>query len=128
MLVRYPDSMTARDAVSGFAALSHPVRLALFRTLCEAAPERISAGDLAHGFDVPPSTMTGHLQALERAGLIKAERRSRFMLYSINPDGTRRLVRYLIEDCCQRRPELTDAETDAGDTQADSHANLAHAF
>ena len=89
--------MTARDAVSGFAALSHPVRLALFRTLCDQAPQRASAGELAHGFDIPPSTMTGHLQTLERAGLIKAERRSRFMLYSLNPEGTRRLVRYFVD-------------------------------
>ena len=98
--------MTARHAVSGFAALSHPVRLALFRMLCEQAPERVSAGELADGFDVPPSTMTGHLQALERAGLIKAERRSRYMLYSLDSEGTRRLVRFFVEECCLGRADL----------------------
>ena len=106
--------MSARDAVSGFAALSHPVRLALFRTLCDRAPGRASAGELAQDFDIPPSTMTGHLQALERAGLIRAERRSRFMLYSLNPEGTRRLVRYLVDECCHTRPELTGPDEEAG--------------
>ena len=109
----YPDVMTARDAVSGFAALSHPVRLALFRTLCDQAPQRASAGELAQGFDIPPSTMTGHLQTLERAGLIKAERRSRFMLYSLNPEGTRRLVRYFVDECCHGRPELTGTDDES---------------
>lgn len=103
----------ARDALAGFAALSHPVRLALFRTLCDRAPERASAGELAQDFDIPPSTMTGHLQALERANLIRAERRSRFMLYSLDPDGTRALVRYLVDVCCQGRPDLTGTDEDA---------------
>jgi ArsR family transcriptional regulator, arsenate/arsenite/antimonite-responsive transcriptional repressor len=105
--------MTARNALASFAALAHPVRLALFRTLCDQAPERVSAGDLAQGFDIPPSTMTGHLQALERAGLIKAERRSRFMLYSLNPVGTRELVKFLVEDCCHNRSELVGKLADA---------------
>ena len=105
--------MSSRNALAGFAALAHPVRLALFRKLCDQAPERASAGELAQGFDIPPSTMTGHLQALERAGLIKAERRSRFMLYSLNSVGTRELVSFLIEDCCHNRPDLIGQETDA---------------
>ncbi|WP_291843573.1 helix-turn-helix transcriptional regulator [Maricaulis sp.] len=105
--------MTARNALAGFAALAHPVRLALFRKLCDQAPERASAGALAQGFDIPPSTMTGHLQALERAGLIKAERRSRFMLYSLNPNGTRDLVNFLVDDCCHNRPDLVGKDADA---------------
>ncbi len=103
--------MTACNALAGFAALAHPVRLALFRRLCDQAPERASAGELAHGFDIPPSTMTGHLQALGRAGLIKAERRSRFMLYSLNPTGTRELVNFLVDECCQNRPDLVGKES-----------------
>ena len=98
--------MTNRLNISGFSALSHPVRLALFQTLCQRAPERVAAGELADGFDVPPSTMTGHLQALERAGLIRSERRSRFMLYSLDEAGAQRFVRYLVEDCCANRTDI----------------------
>ncbi|WP_417487044.1 ArsR/SmtB family transcription factor [Maricaulis sp.] len=105
--------MKARNALAGFAALAHPVRLALFRALCDQAPERASAGELAQGFDIPPSTMTGHLQALERAGLIRAERRSRFMLYSLNPAGTRELVSFLVDECCHNRPDLIGADDEA---------------
>jgi len=107
---RNRECMKARNALAGFAALAHPVRLALFRALCDQAPERASAGELAQGFDIPPSTMTGHLQALERAGLIRAERRSRFMLYSLNPAGTRELVSFLVDECCHNRPDLIGAD------------------
>lgn len=110
--------MTNRLAVSGFSALSHPVRLELFQALCARAPEHISAGELAEGFDIPPSTMTGHLQALERAGLIRSERRSRFMMYSLDTIGAQRFMRYLVEDCFGRRPEICDAAiAPAGETQ-----------
>lgn len=100
--------MTSRLAIAGFAALSHPVRLALFRELCAVSPEGAPAGELAQGFEVPPSTMTGHLQALERAELIKVERRSRFMLYSLDVQGSRRFVQYLLSDCCLNMPEVCD--------------------
>jgi ArsR family transcriptional regulator len=102
--------MTDRLAISGFAALSHPVRLALFKTLCARAPERVAAGELAQSFDVPPSTMTGHLQALERAGLVRCERRSRFMMYSIDNEGARRLVHFLVDECCGGQRGIFGAE------------------
>ncbi len=109
--------MTNRLAVSGFSALSHPVRLELFQALCARAPEHVSAGELAEGFDIPPSTMTGHLQALERAGLIRSERRSRFMMYSLDTEGAQRFMRYLVDDCFGRRPEICEAALPAdGDT------------
>lgn len=74
------------------------------------------AGELADGFDVPPSTMTGHLQALERAGLIRAERRSRFMLYSLDVEGTRIFVQFLLKDCLENRAEICDPASDALDS------------
>jgi len=105
--------MNARNALAGFAALAHPVRLALFRRLCDQAPDCVSAGELAQGFETPPSTMTGHLQALERAGLVKAERRSRFMLYSVDPSGTRDLVNFLVDECCHNRADLVGTVSEA---------------
>ncbi len=107
--------MTARHAVASFAALSHPVRLALFRELCARAPGSVPAGELADGFDVPPSTMTGHLQALERAGLIRAERRSRFMLYSLDTTGARELVQFLLQDCFDKQAEICDPDFQSED-------------
>ena len=104
--------METRLALAGFSALSHPVRLGLFRALVRCAPDGVAAGELAEQFDTPPSTMTGHLQTLERAGLIRSERRSRRIIYALDPDGTRALVDFVIEDCCDNRAELCSAKAD----------------
>lgn len=114
--------MTSRLAISGFSALSHPVRLALFQTLCRRAPEGVAAGELAEGFDVPPSTMTGHLQALERAGLIRSVRHSRFMLYSLDQEGAQRFIRFLVEDCCGNRTEICGGMTPPANSTNIQHA------
>ena len=100
--------MTPRNAIIAFSALAHPVRLALFQKISSLAPAGAPAGELAQEFDIPPSTMTGHLQALERAGLIRAERRSRFMLYSLNLEGARQMVSFLIFECCGDKARLLD--------------------
>ncbi len=112
MLARQFAGMTNRRTVTALAGLSHPVRLDLFRRLCARYPLSVSAGDLAAHHEVPRSTMTGHLQTLERAGLIRAERRSQFMFYAANPDGTRWLAKVFISDILGDSDELTGrAET-----------------
>ena len=98
--------MQTRNALAAFSALSHPVRLALFRTLTARAPEGVPAGELATEFDAPPSTMTGHLQTLERAGLVSSQRRSRQVLYALEPKGARELITFLTQECCGGRPDL----------------------
>ena len=100
--------MTSPTALAGFAALSHPVRLSLFRELAARAPYGVSAGELSTGFEVPPSTMTGHLKALEQAGLVTVQRKSRFMIYYIDTAGSRSLVRYLSEDCLGQKQLLAE--------------------
>jgi DNA-binding transcriptional ArsR family regulator len=94
------------SALDAFAALSHPARLDVFRLLTARAPRGVPAGELAALFSLPPSTMTGHLQRLERAGLIASERRSKQIRYALNVEGARRLVAFLVEDCCGGRPEI----------------------
>ncbi|WP_417488515.1 ArsR/SmtB family transcription factor [Maricaulis sp.] len=107
MLVLQFAGMTNRRAVAALAGLSHPVRLDLFRHLCARYPLSVSAGDLAAHHEVPRSTMTGHLQTLERAGLIRAERRSQFMYYAASTDGTRWLAKMIISDILGDSAELT---------------------
>lgn len=98
--------MTNRRTVTALAGLSHPVRLDLFRRLCARYPVSVSAGDLAAHYEVPRSTMTGHLQTLERAGLIRAERRSQFMFYAADTEGTRWLAEVIISDILGDSAEL----------------------
>jgi ArsR family transcriptional regulator, arsenate/arsenite/antimonite-responsive transcriptional repressor len=94
------------DATGIFSALGHETRLALFRRLLRSAPEAISAGVLALELDIPPSTLTSHLQILQRSGLIRSRRESRTILYSVRAETVQSIVGFLVRDCCRGRPEL----------------------
>ncbi|GAB2177499.1 ArsR/SmtB family transcription factor [Dongia sp. agr-C8] len=93
-------------ALEAFGALSQETRLDIFRRLIREFPEPMAAGDLARELDVPPSTLSTHLGILSRAGLVKAERQGRTILYAADTEGARALLSYLIKDCCRGQPEI----------------------
>ena len=64
------------------------------------------AGAIAQAANVPPSTMSHHLGILERAGLVESERESRLIHYRADYEGMRRLLAFLMQDCCQGVPEM----------------------
>tara|TARA_R110002096_G_scaffold264377_1_gene457927 strand:+ start:371 stop:697 length:327 start_codon:yes stop_codon:yes gene_type:complete len=98
--------MKDTQALDAFSALGHPTRLAIFRTLSSVAPRPIPAGELAQTTKTPPSTLSSHLQVLERSGLIVSQRRSRQILYALDIEGARDLVDFLTRDCCGGRPDI----------------------
>lgn len=100
------DPLAGKAAVAAFGALAQETRLAVFRLLVQAGPNGITAGEIAEALGVPASTMSHHLATLERAGLAASRRESRSIFYACDYEGTRRLLAFLMEDCCQGRPEL----------------------
>ena len=93
-------------AVDALDALAHDTRLSVFRMLVKAGPEGMIAGAIAAQCRVPPSTMSHHLAALERAGLVGAARESRLIRYRADFAGMRRLLTFLVQDCCRGMPEM----------------------
>lgn len=93
-------------AVDALGALAHETRLSVFRILVQAGPEGMIAGAIAEHQGVPPSTMSHHLGTLERAGLVQSERESRLIHYRADYAGMRRLLAFLMQDCCQGAPEM----------------------
>jgi len=93
-------------AVDALGALAHETRLAVFRMLVMAGPDGMIAGAIAEHQRVPPSTMSHHLATLERAGLVQSERESRLIHYRADYPGMRRLLTFLMQDCCQGAPEM----------------------
>lgn len=93
-------------AVDALGALAHETRLAVFRMLVKAGPDGLVAGEIAGSAGVPPSTMSHHLSTLERAGLVTSERESRLIRYRADYAGMRRLLTFLMADCCQGAPEM----------------------
>jgi len=78
----------------------------VFRMLVQAGPTGHVAGAIAERAGVPPSTMSHHLATLERAGLVHSERESRLIRYRADYAGMRRLLAFLMQDCCQGAPEM----------------------
>jgi len=93
-------------AVDALGALAHETRLGVFRALVTAGTGGMIAGAIAEHCGVPPSTMSHHLATLERAGLVRSERESRLIRYRADFAGMRRLLAFLMQDCCGGAPEM----------------------
>ena len=87
-------------AIDAFGALAHDTRLSIFRLLVQRGPEGTPAMEVGRLLDLKPSTVSGHLATLKRAGLVSAERHHREVQYAPRLDSVNELVRFLLEDCC----------------------------
>ena len=87
-------------AVSALGALAQEHRLGLFRLLVQAGRGGLAAGAIAEALGVPNSSLSFHLAQLNRAGLIRQERRGRSLIYSADYDAMNALLSYLMENCC----------------------------
>lgn len=86
--------------IDALGALAHEYRLAIYRLLVERGPEGLAAGAIGTRIGLGPSTLTFHLEALQRAGLITPVRASRQLIYSADFGAMNDLVGYLTENCC----------------------------
>jgi DNA-binding transcriptional ArsR family regulator len=85
------------DALGG---LAHEHRLAIYRLLVQRGPDGLPAGVIGQRVGLLPSSLTFHLQNLQRAGLITQRRESRQLIYSADFAVMNGLVGYLTENCC----------------------------
>jgi len=76
------------------------------RLLIAEGAKGLPAGDIAARLSVPPSTLSFHLSALERAGLTQWTRQGRQIVHAVRFAGVRRLLAFLTEACCAGHPEL----------------------
>jgi len=97
------DTTKIQDA---FAALAQPTRLKAFRKLVAVHPDGLPAGEISSVCEVPHNTMSTHLTALTRAGLVTVARDGRTMNYRADVKGLRGLIRFLASECCNGRLEL----------------------
>jgi DNA-binding transcriptional ArsR family regulator len=88
------------SAIAGLGALAQGTRLDAFRLLVRHEPAGLPAGEIARLLDVPQNTMSAHLGILARAGLLRADRQGRTILYRADLDALRALVLFLLTDCC----------------------------
>jgi ArsR family transcriptional regulator len=92
--------------LKALAARAQESRLKAFRLLVNSGPDGLAAGEIARRLAIPHNTLSSHLAILSNAGLVNSHRESRSIIYQVDFDGTRELLSFLMEDCCQGQPEL----------------------
>lgn len=102
--------MKTPQVIEALGALAHEHRLKVYRLLVERGSPGLPAGAIADGVGLLPSSLTFHLQALHRAGLIVRRRESRQLIYSADFEAMNALVGYLTENCCADSGEACATE------------------
>lgn len=97
--------MDQNIAIEAFAALAQPSRIAVFRLLIRVSPDALPALEVSRRLNIVPSTLSGHLAILKRAGIVTATRHQREIHYAANLNAINELIRFLLADCCEGKIE-----------------------
>ncbi|MEJ6477073.1 MAG: metalloregulator ArsR/SmtB family transcription factor [Octadecabacter sp.] len=92
--------MDQNSAIDVFSALAQPTRIAVFRLLVQVGPAGLPALEISRRLEVVPSTLSGHLAILKRAGILTATRHQREIHYAANLGAVNELIAFLLADCC----------------------------
>jgi len=84
--------------VEAFKALAHLTRLQVFFFLVRACRE-VPVGEIQEAVEVPGPTLSHHLDALRRAGLVQSRKQERYIYYSVRRETVTALMR-LLTACC----------------------------
>ena len=98
--------MEMTHAVSALSAIAHEGRLAIFRELVQAGPDGLAAGDVSRRLGIAPNTLSASLTILAHAGLVGSKRKGRSIIYTAAYERMGELLGFLVQDCCQGRPEV----------------------
>jgi DNA-binding transcriptional ArsR family regulator len=98
--------MEIESAVHRLSALAQDGRLQVLRLLIRSGVGGLAAGEIARTLAVAPNTLSAQLTVLSNAQLVQARRQGRSIIYSADFDRMTELLAYLVEDCCQGRPEV----------------------
>jgi DNA-binding transcriptional ArsR family regulator len=98
--------------VEQFNALGQTGRLEIFRLLVRAGPQGNCVEEIKRRVKMPGSTLSHHLDALTRCGLLTARRSGRFIYYAISWSKTAKLIRFMTEDCCADLHKTLGASAD----------------
>ena len=98
--------MESELAIRRLSALAQEGRLAVFRLLAKAGRDGLAAGQIARAVGAAPNTLSAQLSLLAHAGLVTSRREGRSIIYAADFAAMGALLAYLVEDCCQGRPEV----------------------
>lgn len=93
--------METVTAVEALSALAQPTRIEVFRLLVRRGPAGARAGEIAAELGLAPATLSFHLSALRRVGLVHRRAAGRERIYSAAFERMHAVVDYLTENCCR---------------------------
>lgn len=112
----YSNDKTEQQLAEIFKALSNPHRLRIFTRLASCCPpgtvcaldaEMASCcvSDLGAELDIAPSTLSHHIKELSRAGLLRLERRGKYIDCRVDPETVEMLRQFFnggqpSSNCC----------------------------
>jgi len=99
-IARLPLSQLEADEthVEAFKALGHLSRLQVFFYLVRTGRE-VPVGEIQAAVEIPGPTLSHHLDALRRAGLVESRKEERYVYYSVQRETATTLAR-LLTACC----------------------------
>jgi len=74
--------------------------MSIYRLLVRQEPGSLRVGEISERLSIVPSTLSGHLAILKRAGLLKSTRHQREIHYSADISAMNDLIGFLLQDCC----------------------------
>ncbi len=92
--------METAIAVQVLQAIAQETRLDVVRLLVQAGPEGLAAGEISRQLGVVAQTLSFHLKALEKAGVLSVRRDGRSLVYTVRYERVGELMSFLTEKCC----------------------------
>ena len=105
--------MDIKNAHLAFSAIGQTTRLHIFRLLIKAGSKGLVAGDIGDMLGVRQNTLSNNLSVLVNVGLIRNQREGRCIRYFADFNGMRRLLGYLLHDCCGASRPACEALVDS---------------
>ena len=90
------------DYADMLAAMGSEARLRIMRLLLSAHPHGMVVGEIGAELEVPPSTLSHHLDKLRNERLVRVQREGTFLRYTANTKALERLLGFLYAECCTR--------------------------
>ncbi|MCY0146373.1 metalloregulator ArsR/SmtB family transcription factor [Hoeflea sp. G2-23] len=93
-------------AVKVLSVLAHEGRVLLLQTLVQAGEKGASVGALAEAIGQNLKTVSAQLQLMADAGLVRARREGKQMIYCAQYDTLGALFSFIMHDCCGGHEDL----------------------
>ncbi len=93
--IDYSRSMDELEAISALRALGEPTRWKVMRLLVSKR-HGMAAGDIAEALKVRQNTLSPHIAALSRCGLIDGHRLGRQIVYAADSGNASRLAAHVL--------------------------------